>query len=102
MRQMESVIQGNGKPVGHYTFAISQTDAGLREVRASMEARVKVLFVPVGPWQRDAWYDAEGRLVLLSYEKNGATIRMLLTSDRVETGTIAPVAADPNSVEWTR
>jgi hypothetical protein len=199
---MEYEIQRNGKRIGYYKFIISQSDAGIREVRVSMETRVKVLLVSLydvrhermdrwrgdellamrgksihngkpctmeltnaagtaritvngkagtltqpaytfmpwliecpgevilvsekgkplrvtrqdlgletvelaegprrlrhhayrGPWERDGWYDAEGRLLLLAYEKKGAAIRILLKSDRVEPGSAAAVAAAP-------
>ena len=90
IRHREYVIQQEGKALW-----VTGQDLGLEAIALAEGTRKLRHYVYRGPWQRDAWYNAEGRLILLSYAKHGAPIRMLLASDRVETGGPAPVVTDP-------
>jgi hypothetical protein len=90
------LITEKGKPL-----RVTRVDLGLETVELGEGPRKLRHHVYRGPWQRDGWYDAQGRLLLLAYEKKGAAIRILLKSDRVEPGSAVPVADGRKPSNWS-
>lgn len=56
---------------------VTQREIGLEEV--TLDGRVLELrhYLLEGPWRRHVWYDRDGFLVLMEYEKSGDTIRLV-------------------------
>lgn len=89
-----NLINEKGKPL-----RVTREDLGLETVELADGPCKLSHHVYRDPWPRDGWYDAQGRLLLLAYEKQGAVIRILLKSDRVEKASAALVAGNPQTLE---
>ena len=55
---------------------VSQIDLGSEMVSVDGKETKLRHTIYRGDWERHAWYDGEGLLVLMTYEKNGAQIRL--------------------------